>query len=334
MRCREIGLGIQADKPLADYRAIATLAEECGIDVLSVFADLWFQPPVVALLEMARVTERVRLGPACWNPFTSHPYELAGQLAALHELSGGRAYLGLARGSWLADLDLTQPRPITHLREAAEVVRHLLSGSETGYAGRVFHLAPGRRLRYTVEPAESIPLLIGAWGPQGAALAGEIADELKIGGTANPAMIPVMRERLAVGSRQASRPEDAVRIVVGAVTVVDKDRAAARRCASREVAMYLPVVAGLDPTVQLPEGLLDRLAPLVAAGDHEAAGRLVPSDVLDLFSFSGTPEDVAAQAQKLFDAGAARVEFGTPHGLTNLRGVMLIGHEVLPLLDR
>ena len=27
---------------------------------------------------MARVTERVRLGPAALNPFTVHPYEIAG----------------------------------------------------------------------------------------------------------------------------------------------------------------------------------------------------------------------------------------------------------------
>jgi 5,10-methylenetetrahydromethanopterin reductase len=56
--------------------------------------------------------------------------------------------------------------------------------------------------------------------------------------------------------------------------------------------------------------------------------------VLDLFAFSGTPEQVAAQAQALIDAGVSRVEFGTPHGLTDASGVDLLGSEVLPALHR
>ena len=161
-----------------------------------------------------------------------------------------------------------------------------------------------------------------------------MADELKVGGSANPAMVGVMREWTAVGARRAGRPEDAVGIVVGAVTVVDEDGDAARARARTEVAMYLAVVAGLDPTVTLPDGLLDEVAARVAAGDDVGAGRCVPDDVLDLFAFSGTPEQVAAQAQRLVDAGAARVEFGTPHGLTDDRGVELIGTRVLPLISR
>jgi 5,10-methylenetetrahydromethanopterin reductase len=55
--------------------------------------------------------------------------------------------------------------------------------------------------------------------------------------------------------------------------------------------------------------------------------------VLDLFAFSGTPDQVAAQAQVLIDAGASRIEFGTPHGLTGRAGVELLGRAVLPRLD-
>jgi hypothetical protein len=40
-----------------------------------------------------------RYGAACLNPYTQHPYEIAGGLAALDATSGGRAYLGLARGA-------------------------------------------------------------------------------------------------------------------------------------------------------------------------------------------------------------------------------------------
>jgi 5,10-methylenetetrahydromethanopterin reductase len=55
--------------------------------VVSVFADLLYQPPLPALLEMARTTSPVRLGAACLKPYTQHPYEIAGSLAALDAAS-------------------------------------------------------------------------------------------------------------------------------------------------------------------------------------------------------------------------------------------------------
>jgi 5,10-methylenetetrahydromethanopterin reductase len=329
----EIGLGLQGDKRAGDYARLARSAEEHGFDVLTVFGDLMYQPPIFPLLEMAAATERVRLGAACLNPYSMAPYEIAGQLAALDLASHGRAYLGLARGTWLGAVGIDQPRPLTALAEAAEVVYRLLRGDTAGYEGRVFRLAPGTALRYPVHRADP-PLLLGAWGPRGAALAGRIADEIKVGGSANPAMVAVIRDRVLAGALGAGRAADDIGIVLGAVTVVDTDGAAARARARTEVAMYLAVVADLDPTAELPADLLARVKELVDLGRHEAAGRLIPDDLLDLFAFSGTPEQVAAQAQALIDAGVRRVEFGTPHGLTDQRGVELLGSAVLPLLRR
>ncbi len=130
-----------------------------------------------------------------------------------------------------------------------------------------------------------------------------------------------MRERIG---------NDAVGIVVGAVTVVDEDRRAARSRARAEAALYFPIVAGLDETLDLPAGLPDDVRLLVEAGDPEAAGELIPDAVLDKVAFAGTPEDVARQAAALYEAGVARVEFGTPHGLTPRRGVELLAGRVVP----
>lgn len=329
----EIGLGLQSDKAIGRYAQLAVLAEEYDFDVISVFGDLLFQPPIVPLLEMAAATRRVRLGAACWNPFTLHPYEIAGQLLALDAASGGRAYLGLARGTWLGSIGLTQPRPIRHIEEAVSVIRALVTGDDSGRQGSVFSLAAGTRLRYRTGGHEP-RVLIGTWGARMAEVAGRIADEVKIGGTANPAMVDVMIQRISPGLQSAGRPARAVGVVVGAVTVVDRDGALARAKARSEVAMYLDVVADLDPTVTVEPELITEIRTRVALGKHDEAGRLVPDEVLDLFAFSGTPDQVAAQAQALIDAGASRVEFGTPHGLTDQLGIELLGREVLPLLRR
>jgi len=209
----------------------------------------------------------------------------------------------------------------------------LLSGDAAGYDGAVFSLAAGTRLDPSV-PAQTVPLMIGSWGPRGAVLAGRIADEIKVGGTANPAMVRLTRDRVAVGEDAAGRPRGTVGVIAGAVTVVSRSRSEARALARREVALYLDAIAAFDPTVELPEGLLATVAARLQEGDNDGAGRAIPGDVLDLFAFSGDPDDVAAQAQLLIDAGASRVEFGTPHGPDELEGITLLGRAVVPQLRR
>jgi 5,10-methylenetetrahydromethanopterin reductase len=250
---------------------------------------------------MARVTERIRLGPAALNPFTLHPYEIAGQIAVLDAVSHGRAFLGLAKGAWLDRLGIEEERPLSALRDAVAIIRALLSGNDAGVAGERFTLEPGTTLSYARE-RDSVPLLIGTWGPVTARWAGTVADELKLGGTANPDLVPVAKEWLG-------NPE--VRVVVGSVSVVDEDGDWARERARAAVAPYLDVVAHLDPT-------LDRDVP----------------PPLERFCIAGTPEEVAVRVRELWDAGADRVELGTPQGRTPLAGVELICERVLPLLGR
>jgi 5,10-methylenetetrahydromethanopterin reductase len=312
-RSFEVGLGLQSNKRPEAYAAIARQAEQYDFDVLSVFSDLMYQPAIAPLLIAAQNTTRLRLGPACLNPFTLHPVEIAGQIAALDLASHGRAYLGLARGAWLDKIGIDQPRPVRALREAAEIVRLLLAGDARGYTGEVFSLRPGTERQFAVE-RERVPLLIGSWSPKTAALAGEIADEVKVGGSANPAMVKRMRELVTVGTTRAGRSPDDVGIVVGAVTVVAEDGEAARRAARAAVAMYLDVVGPLDPTITVP------------------ADGPISDEVLDRFAMAGTPDQVAQHARRLIEAGARRVEFGSPHGLTEEEGIRLLGERVLPRL--
>jgi len=276
---RELGLGLQTDKRPGDYAALARIAEAGGFDVVTTFNDLWYQPALPALLEIASATERVRVGPSCLNPFTTHPVELAGQTAALDAASRGRAFLGLAAGAWLGGLGLEQPRPVATIAEAWEVVSRLLAGDRSGFEGEVFRLEPGAGLAYAPE-RERVPLLVGAWSPRLTAFAAKRADELKLGGTANPAMVRRARERLG--------PAD-VGVVAGAVTVVDRDGARARDLARRRVAMYLDVVAALDKTVALDPEVLSALGARIAAHDVHGAARLISDETLDLFAPDGRP---------------------------------------------
>lgn len=326
-----LSVAFQTDKPLGDYGPLAALAEELGFDGVSVYNDLLFQPAWPALLEIAKATRRVRIGPAAVNPFTCHPVNIAGQIAVVDQVSNGRAYLGLARGSWLDYLGLTPERPIQSLSEAFECVRRLLSGDRRPFSGEVFSLAGGDGLRWRGIRGD-IPFLLGSWGPRTIDACIGHAEEIKLGGTANPDVVAATAHRIAESAARAGKSHSSVRLVVGAVTVADRDGERARRLAKREVALYLPVVARLDPGLRIEEDRLQRIEAAAARKDWDGAAALISDSLLHRVAFAGTPREIVEQTMELLESGAGRVEFGTPHGLEQAEGLRLLGRKALPAL--
>ena len=331
---RELSIAFQTDKRASDYIALAKLVDDYAFDAVTVYCDAPYHPSYLPLLLMAPHISRARMGPAGIPPSRMHPLDIAAGAALLADVARAGTYLGLVRGGWLADYGIRElAPPISAMRESIDIIRKLLKGKSAGQAGRVFRIAEHARAPYPL-PSERIPLQIGTWGAKMAALAGEVADEVKIGGSANPALIPWMARQIAVGEARAGRTPGTVKIVIGAVSVVDEDRESARFAARKAVALYLPIVAKLDPTAQIDSELMQRVAALVSAGDSDAAARLIPDSLLDTFAFAGNAEDIIASCERLYAAGAQRIELGTPHGVRDsARGIRLIGQRVLPALS-
>ncbi|MGH9336835.1 MAG: LLM class flavin-dependent oxidoreductase, partial [Vicinamibacteria bacterium] len=263
-----IGIAFQSDKTLAEYRELAAIVDEYDFATASVYQDLFYQPPWPALFQLAESTRRPLIGPAVVNPYLTHPVLVAANLALLDRTSGGRAYLGVGRGAFFEAIDVPQPRPLRAMREMVEIVQRFLVGDRSPYEGEIFHASEQAYLRFPV-PGRRIPVLIGGWGERTARLAGEIADILKVGGTANPESASWFRKRLEVGARAAGRDPASVQLAFGAVTVVDRVRAAAESIARREVAMYVGAIARLEPVSPPPEEEIREVEAALASGDGE-----------------------------------------------------------------
>lgn len=330
---KSITIAFQTDKPLSAYGALAAQAEAYGFDGVTVYNDMLYQPSWLPLLEIARATKRVRIGTAAVNPFTSHPVNLAANIALVDEASQGRAYLGIARGGWLDFVGIQPKRVVTALKESFAAVRHLLSQSKEPLPGDIFPVAGGDAFRWPILRPD-VPFLLGSWGEQTLRACLPYISEVKIGGSANPDVSPWMRGLIAKHGPEQGRSADEIGIVVGAVTVVDEDGRAARQKAAREVALYLPVIAELDPTVQIEPDRMDRIKAAAARYDYEAAAAAVSDEILAKFAFAGTPDDIAEQALAILAKGADRVEFGTPHGITSENGLRLLGEKVLPTIRK
>ena len=333
MTNREISIAFQTDKRAGAYIDLAKLVDQYAFNAVTVYCDAPYHPSYGPLLLMAPHISKARLGPAGIPPSRMHPLDIAAQTALLADLAAGGVYIGLVRGGWLGDHGIRElDPPISAIREAVGIIRLLLAGESAGYDGRVYKIAEHVRAPYPL-PSRQIPLQIGTWGERLSALAGEIADEVKVGGSANPDVIPMIADYIAVGEARSGRERGAVNIVIGAVSVVDEDREAARWIARKAVTLYMPIVSRLDPTLTIDPDLMARVQSQVNAGDDNAAARLIPDDILDRFIFAGDHTDIIEQCARLYDAGAHRIELGTPHGVSKAAtGIRLIGEQVIPAL--
>ncbi len=318
---QQISIAFQTNKRISEYGRLAQIAESYNFRTVTVYNDMLYQPAWLPLLEIARHTSKVQLGPMAVNPFTCHPINIAGNMTLLDEMSNGRSFLGIARGAWLDFVGVQPKQPISALCDAIGCVHHLWQQNKAPFASKHFPIAGGDTLRWQIDRPD-IPIVLGSWGEKTirACLSGITA--VKLGGTTNPDAAKWLRQ--IVG--------DPINIILGAVTVVAEDGDKARQLARREVALYLPVVAELDKSLQIEP---DRLQKMKAAADHydfELAASFVSDELLQKFAFAGTPDEIANQAQELFEAGVNQVEFGTPHGLTAVSGLKLLGEKVLPQL--
>lgn len=333
MKKRELSIAFQTDKRAQEYIDLAKLVDQYDFDAVTVYCDAPFHPSYAPLMLIAPHIKRARIGAAAIAPSRMHPIDLASQTALLADVAVGGVYIGMARGAWLEDHGIKEIKPVIQvMRECVDVVRYMLSGKTGGYQGQIYQIAEHVKAPYPL-PEQNIPILIGTWGRQLAGLAGEIADEVKIGGSANPDVIPVIAEYIAAGEMRAEREKGTVDIVIGAVSVIDEDREQARRMARKAVSLYLPVVASLDPTVKIDPELMERIQAHVKASDKDSAAKLISDDLLERFAFAGNAEDIIRQCESLYDAGAQRVELGTPHGVNqSATGINIIGEQVIPAL--
>src|ERR1700704_650656 len=94
-----VSVGGSPRPPLAAWAKLAGELEEEGVGrIWLIDSQLAMKDVHAGLLLAAQHTRRTQLGPGVTNPLTRHPTVTASAMAALAEISGGRAILGLGAG--------------------------------------------------------------------------------------------------------------------------------------------------------------------------------------------------------------------------------------------
>jgi 5,10-methylenetetrahydromethanopterin reductase len=232
-------IGVRVSGGLAPRLSIelAQAAEAAG------FASVWFaenpfQRGVLATAgACAAATRRVRIGVCVVNPYSRHPTLIAMEFAALDELCEGRVVLGIGSGIGAAvrRMGTANDRPVTAVREAAAIVRALLSGATVSHSGKVFRVESAR-LGFPSRRRD-LPIFMAAAGEPALRACGEIADGLIVSNLTPPRsterMAAILGEAAARGGRTAPR------IVQYVPCVVRTDRDAARQAAKSTIGEML-----------------------------------------------------------------------------------------------
>ena len=180
------------DAHWAGVREAALVAEAAGFDGIWTWDHLAGQSHQAdrvlecwtTLSALAAVVPRVALGPMVLNVANRRPGVLAVMAATLQEVSGGRLLLGLGAGGGRnvpypleqEAMGIVVPGDAVRRRqvvEAVEVIHRLWTGTATPYAGTHFQL--GSATGFLV-PDREPPVIIGAFGPKMAAIAGQFGD--------------------------------------------------------------------------------------------------------------------------------------------------------------
>jgi 5,10-methylenetetrahydromethanopterin reductase len=222
-----IGMRLSGAVPARRCFELASMAEAFGLSSIW-FAENPMERSVAAALgACAMATTRIELGVGVWNPFMRHPSQIAMEVGALDELSGGRLSLGLGSGlaAPIARLGIDNRRTLAALRDSVAIVRGLLGGEAFTYNGKAFSVEDTKLSFRPVRPA--VPILLAARGPNALALAREIADGLIVSNMCPPAF-----------AAQAASIAKPGRLVQYVPCAVGPDRAKA-------MATMKPVLAGM-----------------------------------------------------------------------------------------
>ncbi|MFZ4827008.1 MAG: LLM class flavin-dependent oxidoreductase [Phototrophicaceae bacterium] len=306
-----VALYLQDAHDIREAIGYVQYAEEKGFEAVWQAESRLVRDAIVPMAAFAATTSKIKIGSGVINNWTRNTAVIAATFLTLDDLAPDRILYGV--GAWwdplAKNVGIERRKPLQAMRENIEVVRRLLARERVTYNGEFVKLnnveldvVHGRK-----EP-RNIPLYIGATGPQMLELTGEIADGVVLNYLVSPTYNESAMALLEAGAKKAGRSVDDLDRPQLVVCSVDHDRKKALDNARKLVTQYL----GQQPHIMKASGvsqeLLDEINQVLTwpatEEEIEKAMQLVPDDVVQLITASGTPEEVRAKVREYVANGA------------------------------
>ncbi len=306
-----VALYLQDAHPLADAIEYVKYAELCGFEAVWQAESRLVRDAIVPMAAFAAVTSRIKIGSGVINNWTRNAAVIAATFLTLDDLAQDRIYCGI--GAWwdplAAKVGISRRKNLLAMREVVTVVRRLLNRERVSFDGEFAQMddveldvVHGRK-----EP-RNVPIYIGATGPKMMALTGEIADGAVLNYLVSPKYNDMAMAQLEIGAKKAGKSIADVDRPQLVVCSVDSDRAKALDGARKLVTQYLGQQPHIMKASGVSQDLLDEINQVLTWPATEEqileAMKLVPDDVVQMITASGTPDEVKAKVREYVAAGA------------------------------
>ncbi len=306
-----VALYLQDKHDLRESINYVQYAEQKGFEAVWQAESRLVRDAIVPMAAYAATSERIKVGSGVINNWTRNAAVIAATFLTLDDLAPNRILLGI--GAWwdplASKVGIQRRKPLQAMREVVTVVRRLLNMERVTFHGEFVHLTDveldvvhGRR-----EPRH-VPIYIGATGPKMLELAGEIADGVLLNYLVSPKYNEMAMERIQAGLKKSGRSLDEFDRPQLVVCSLDKDRKKALDNARKLVTQYLGQQPHIMKASGVPQELLDEINRVLTwpatEEQIERAMELVPDDIVQMITASGTPEECRAKVREYIAAGA------------------------------
>lgn len=304
-------LYLQDAHPIAEGMEYVRYAEEKGFEAVWQADSRLVRDAIVPMSAFAATTSHIKIGSGVVDCWTRNPARLAATFSTLDDLAPGRVILGI--GAWwdplAAKVGISRDKPLRAMREIITAVRALLNNETVTMDGTFVHL-DGVELDYVYQDRrpKNVPIYLGATGMQMMELAGEIADGVVLNYLVSPEYNKTAIEALARGAEKAGRRWEDIDRPQLVVCSVHEDRQTALDMARLMVTQYLGQQPHIMKASGVPQSLLDKVGEVLTwPATHEqveAASRLVPDEIVQMLTASGTAEDARTKVREYIADGA------------------------------
>ena len=308
-----ISVGVSPREPLSRTAELARAVDDRGFEALWYIDFQLGMKDVYAAMNLAALsTENVLIGAGVTNLVTRHPTVTANATAALDELSGGRAVLGLGAG-WSAVLGAGgTPSRISELRSGIDEFRQLFSGEPCDLYGQQVRLATAKR---------QIPVYLAVSQPAMLRLAGETCDGAVLMGAADPEFCSWQLDHIHRGLEAAGRDRGDLTVDLFVTMSVDDNEKKAlddvRAWATSQAATFHPWKR-MPPAWERFRGEFERAAGAYGLVDHLSlrAGHkhVVSDDFVKSVALVGDLDTCVDRLRQLWQLDIDRITFALLSG--------------------
>ncbi len=329
----KFGIELVPNEPVFKIAAYTKAAEEQGFEYVWI-TDHYNNREVYSTISvLALATNKIKIGAGVTNPYTRSPVVTAASIASVNEISGGRTLLGIGPGDKMTfeALGLAGEKPLTAVRETAEVVRELFTGKKVSYDGMTVKLK-NAKLDFT-DPKKTgvgmnIPIYIGAQGPKMLETAASVGDGILINGS-HPDDFKAAAVQIQKGADAAGRNVKDIDVAAYTCFSIDADPEKAYAATKPVVAF---IIAGASDILLERHGVSQEnkkeIAGAVSKGDFIGLNTIVTDRMADRFAVVGNYDECFSKVKELQKAGVTQLVAGSPLGPNKEKSIKLIGKMI------